>query len=223
MHIKSSMWIGALAVLALAVAVAGYFDARHVAPVIAANGSANAATTTAPAPVPRVITIAPQTPIVVRLDETVSTRDEMGREFPATVIAPVKVNGEDVIPRGARATVHIVSEKRAGHLKGVAHLTLSLDSVERGGQSYAVETNSYSVRGGNHHKRNLISIGGGAGTGALIGGLAGGPVGLAIGLGAGAGAGTTVAAVTGHHNIAVPAETRITFALREPAEITVRN
>src|SRR5579862_3873915 len=116
MPIKSSMWIGALAVLALAVAVAGYFDARHVAPVIAANGSANAATTApapAPKPEPRVITLSPRTPIVVRLDETVSARDSGGREFPATVVSSVKVNGEDVIPRGARATVRIVSEKRA--------------------------------------------------------------------------------------------------------------
>jgi hypothetical protein len=158
----------------------------------------------------------------VRLDETISSRSPAGSQFAATITEPVIVNGETVITSGERATVRVVDSKNAGHLKGVARLSLDLDSVERAGKSYPVETNVFSVHGGNHHKRNLISIGSGVGTGALIGGLAGGPVGAAIGIGAGAGAGTTVAAVTGRKTIAVRAETRINFALREPAQITAQ-
>jgi hypothetical protein len=214
---SSGLWAGSVALLALAVAVAGYFDAHRLARVNAAESAAS------PAPaVPRTIVLPAQTKVVVRLDETISSRSRAGSEFAATVTEPVFVNGEDVIARGARATVRVVDAKQSGHLKGVAHLSLGLDSVEKGGRSYPVETNLYSVRGKNHKKRNLISIGSGAGTGALIGGLAGGPVGALIGTGAGAGAGTTYAAVTGKKSVAVAAETRITFALREPAQITMQ-
>jgi hypothetical protein len=216
---SNGVWIGTLAVLAMAVALAGYFDARRLAPVSAA------ATTVAPTPAPtppRVVVIPPQTRIMVRLDETITSKAPAGSEITATVTEPVLVNGENAIPAGARAMVRVVDAKQGGHLKGVPRLSLGLDSVERAGRSYPVETSLYSVRGGNHHKRNLISIGSGVGTGALIGGLAGGPIGAAIGIGAGAGAGTTVAAVTGKKNVMVRAETRITFALREPAQITLQ-
>jgi hypothetical protein len=215
---SNSIWVGSVAVLALAVAVAGYFNAHHTAPVNAAAG-----TNAALAPeVPRVIVVPPQTRIAVRLDETISSRNAAGAQFSATVTEPVVVNDETVIGRGERATVRVVDSRNAGHLKGVARLSLGLDSVSRAGRSYPVETSVYSIHGGNHHKRNLISIGSGAGGGALIGGLAGGPVGAVIGMGAGAGAGTTVAAVTGKKTVAVPAETKITFALLEPAQIRLQ-
>ncbi len=216
---SNSIWVGSLAVLALAVALAGYFNVHRMAPVNAADPASTGANSASA--VPRTIIVPAETRIVVRLDESVSSRNAPGSELAATVSEPVLVNGEMVIARGERATVRVVDAKEGGHLKGVSRLSLGLDSVERAGKSYSVESSLYSLRAGNHKKRNLISIGSGAGAGALIGGLAGGPVGLAIGMGAGAGAGTGVAAVTGKKDVAVRAETRLTFALREPARITM--
>jgi hypothetical protein len=113
----------------------------------------------------------------------------------------------------------IVNSKESGRLKGVAHLSLALDSIEANGHSYPISTGSHSWRGKNHKKRNWIAIGGTSGAGALIGGLAGGPAGALIGSGAGAGAGTGYAYATGHKEIVLPAETRLSFTLQRSAEI----
>jgi hypothetical protein len=72
------------------------------------------------------------------------------------------------------------------------------------------------------YKRNLGFIGGGAAGGALIGGLAGGGTGALIGSALGAGAGTAGAAATGKKEITLPAETRLSFRLRQPLAVTVR-
>ncbi|HEY2117140.1 MAG TPA: hypothetical protein VGJ51_18720, partial [Candidatus Angelobacter sp.] len=60
---------------------------------------------------------------------------------------------------------------------------------------------------------------GGAGAGALIGALAGGGKGAAIGAISGAGAGTAGAAFTGNKEITLPAETALTFKLKQPIEV----
>ncbi len=59
-------------------------------------------------------------------------------------------------------------------------------------------------------------VGGGAGLGALIGGLAGGGKGAAIGAVAGAGAGTAGTAYTANKEIVLPAESAVSFTLRQP-------
>jgi hypothetical protein len=69
-------------------------------------------------------------------------------------------------------------------------------------------------------KRSTGFIGGGAAAGALIGALAGGGKGAAIGAAAGAGAGTAGAAFTGNKDIVLPAESALSFRLKEP--VTVR-
>ena len=96
---------------------------------------------------------------------------------------------------------------------------MSLDSVELRGRRYRIVTSDPTFVSKNHRKRNLAFIGGGAGTGATIGAIAGGPVGAAIGVGAGAAAGTTTAFVTGKRNLHLPAESRVTFALRYPVRL----
>jgi hypothetical protein len=62
-------------------------------------------------------------------------------------------------------------------------------------------------------------VGGGAGAGALIGALAGGGKGAAIGAIAGAGAGTGGAAFTGNKEIVLPAETALSFKLKQAVEV----
>jgi hypothetical protein len=57
-------------------------------------------------------------------------------------------------------------------------------------------------------------VGGGA-LGAIIGGIAGGGKGAAIGALAGGGAGTAGAAYTGNKELAFPAETALSFKLKD--------
>jgi outer membrane lipoprotein SlyB len=72
---------------------------------------------------------------------------------------------------------------------------------------------------GNHKKRDIGIIGGGAGVGAAIGAIAGGGKGAAIGAAAGAAAGTAGAAATGKMDVRIPAETVMVFTLQSPVRV----
>jgi hypothetical protein len=166
------------------------------------------------------ITLPAGTVLHVRLEETLDTRrNRAGDSFVATVYDPVMVNGEAAVPRGARATGHLVESKPSGRLKGRAVMSLRLDTLELNGSRYAIRTASFTESSRRHRKRNLLIIGGGSGFGAAVGAIAGGPAGALIGAGAGAAAGTTGAALTGKKQVHVPVETRLAFALQAPVEL----
>jgi len=179
------------------------------------------AATPAPAPPPRVaIDVPVGTLVEARLNESLSTRsNQAGDKFTAMLEMPISVNGQEVIPRGARVQGRVTTADSSGRLKGRAVLGITLEAIEYRGQMIPVTTNLDSRVSKSHKKRNFSIIGGGAGIGALIGGLAGGGTGAAIGAGAGAGAGTGVAAATGKREVTIPAESVFTFRLRAPLQL----
>ena len=157
------------------------------------------------------------TQVQVRLSQSLDTRrDKPGTPFVAHLAAPVTRDGQVIFERGALCRGHVVESKPSGRLKGRAVMSLSLDSIQSRGRTYTLVTSDPSFAGKRHRKRNLVLIGGGAGTGATIGAIAGGGVGALIGAGAGAAAGTTGALITGKRNLHLAAETRVSFALRQP-------
>ena len=160
------------------------------------------------------------THLTVRLGQSIDTRrDHAGSRFIAHTAYAITHDGHVVVPRGAVCHGHLVESKPSGRLKGRAVVALSLDSIEVHGKTYAIATSHTTRVSTNHRKRNLALIGGGAGTGAAIGAIAGGGVGALVGAGAGAAAGTTGAAITGRRNLHLPAETRLSFVLREPVRL----
>ncbi len=165
---------------------------------------------------PDLLTVPEGTPLVVRLDQSVSTRySRPGGSFDAHVISPVVVQDKVVIPAGTPVEGRVVYAKDSGRLRGRAHLALTLVAMDLDQQSYELRTNTIGRSSGNHKVRNIAWIGGGGGTGALIGALAAGGKGALIGGPVGAGAGLGIAALTGKKHTAVPAETALTFHLRE--------
>jgi hypothetical protein len=93
-------------------------------------------------------------------------------------------------------------------------LRLELTSLTIHGNQYPVRSTMAGFAQKGKGKRTAVAGGGGAALGAIIGGIAGGGKGAAIGLLAGGGAGVAGGAFTGNKQIELPAETALTFKLR---------
>ena len=172
------------------------------------------------APQPATITIPQGTELRVSVDQMISSANaQSGDTFGATLLNPVRVGGQTIIPSNARARGQVVEAKASGRLSGTAQLAVTLVSVEINHQNYNIRTDTLARSGKTHKKRDIIAIGGGSALGAIIGGIAGGGKGAAIGAAAGAGAGTAGAAVTGKENVTLPAETTLIFRLSAPLRI----
>ncbi len=150
----------------------------------------------------------------VRLGQTLSTRgNQTGDPFSGTLVSPIVVNGQTVIPAGARARGVVTESKSLGHFKGQAVLAIRLDSLSANGQTYMVRTSRVERVEQGKGKRSAILTGGGAGLGAIIGGLAGGGKGALIGGLLGGGGGAAGSAFTGNKDLVIPAESILTFDL----------
>ncbi len=188
-----------------------------------ATASQSAASPAQTPPPPQVIDIPAGTRLSVRLDQDLGSKiSRPGDSFSATVSADVKVNGQTVIPRGARADGTVIDAKALGKIKGAAYLSIRLERVHTNWGSYPVDTSSIERAEKGKGKRTAELAGGEAGIGALVGALAGGGKGAAIGALAGGGAGTAGGAFTGNKQIFLPAETPLTFRLERSVHITAQ-
>jgi hypothetical protein len=173
-----------------------------------------------PPPPPQKYVVASGTPLVVRLQQTVSAKSSnVGDTFTGTLAQSVVVHGVKVIRAGAPVTGTVVAAKGQGRFKGSGDLAIAVTRVG----IYSVSTSSYEATGKGKGKRTAGFVGGGAGGGALLGGLAGGGKGALIGGLLGAGAGTAGAAFTGNKDISVPAETVVTFNLTQPITVEIES
>ena len=183
---------------------------------VAAPPAAVAAVAPAPPPPPKQYHVPVGTPLVVRLEQTVSAKNSnVGDSFSGVLAQSVVVGGVTVIRAGAPVTGVVTASKGQGRFKGSGDLAIAIKRVG----DYAVSTTAYEATSKGKGKRTAGFIGGGGGGGALIGGLAGGGKGALIGGLLGAGAGTAGAAFTGNKDITVPAESVVTFKLAEPITV----
>jgi len=161
-------------------------------------------------------TVPAGTPIVVTLDQSVSSKDaRVGQKVDGSVASDVVVNGKTVIPKGSKVSLSVANAQASGRLTTPAKLWLKIDSINVNSRTYTVSSRWSGQTGRSHNKRNIIAIGGGTALGATIGAIAGGGKGAAIGAAAGAGAGTGGAALTGKKDITFPAETKLRFTVKE--------
>jgi hypothetical protein len=170
------------------------------------------------------VTIPQGTLLQLRTSEPVASKKAKdGTPVQFTVIQDVAIGGVLAIPRGA--TVHgVVTEaKKAGTLAGSPELSLTLNSLDLGGQSYPLTTDQFKVKGPNKAGQTAGNALGGAMLGAIIGGIAGRGEGAAIGAGAGAAAGTAASAASSGPGIWIPSEARVDFHLAAPVTVTPVN
>lgn len=176
----------------------------------------------APPPPPPPVVIPVGRMLTVTLDQTVNSKiASNGDVFAASLAEPVTVDGNVILPRGAKVSGTIVRAQSAGRFNGNALLQLTLDSIRFDGTRYSIQSSEFEDVGKGRGKRTAIGAGGGAAFGAIIGALAGGGKGAAIGAVAGGGAGTAGAGFTGKKDIVLPAETRLHFKLVQPLSVAV--
>jgi hypothetical protein len=189
----------------------------------AMNSSPGASATSAPAPAapePQPLVVPAGTTLTVRLGESVGSKiSSPGQSFSATLVSPVTVDGNTMIPAGAAARGTVVDAKPLGRFKGGAILEVRLNSITVNGTEQRIKTSAVTRTLKGKGKRTAVMAGGGTALGAIIGGLAGGGKGAAIGAAAGAGAGTGGAAFTGNREIVLPAESALSFRLTSPLEV----
>jgi hypothetical protein len=184
-------------------------------------GGQAAAPAPAQPPAPQPVVVPAGMRIRVRLGQTLSTKqNQIGDPFSGVVVDPVRVNGQTVIPAGARARGVVTESKGLGRFKGQAVLALRLDSVNAGGHTYPVRTSHVERVEQGKGKRSAVMTGGGAGFGALIGGIAGGGKGALIGGLLGGGGGAAGSAFTGNKDLVIPAESILTFDLERSLTVT---
>jgi hypothetical protein len=195
-------------------------SARKASTVPPARSSAPAAAPPPAPAAPQPIVIPAGTRIQVRLGQTISSKTaQAGDPFSGTLVSAVRVNEETIIRAGAQASGVVTEARNQGKIKGAGVLALRLDSLRADGRTYQVRTSQLERVEKGKGKRTAVTTGGGAALGALIGGLAGGGKGAGIGALVGGGAGLTGGALTGNHEIVLPAESILTFTLTQSVTI----
>ncbi|HWC20155.1 MAG TPA: BON domain-containing protein, partial [Terriglobales bacterium] len=179
--------------------------------------SASAVRAAAPPPPPKPIVVPAGTTLTIRTNQPLGSKtSHTGAVFSGSILTPITIDGEVVIPAGAEVTGIVKEAKKAGKIKGAAVLRLALESVTVQGHTYNLQAEELAQTSTGKGKRSAAVIGGGTGLGAVIGGIAGGGKGAAIGALTGAAAGTIGAATTGKREIDLPAEAALSFRLAQP-------
>jgi hypothetical protein len=123
-----------------------------------------------------------------RLATTLSTGiDKAGDPFSANIAEPLLESGRQVIPLGALLEGHIASLDRPGHLRGVGHILLSVESLRlptgrsvpvravlvgvHGAQGVRVVNEEGQIAGPSSRLRTMAFIGGGTAAGGLAGAI----------------------------------------------------
>jgi hypothetical protein len=160
----------------------------------------------------------------VRLNQALSSdRSRQGDVFGGTLDQPLEIDGFVVAERGARVEGRVSEVQEAGRVKGLAQLTLELTRLHTSdGQSIPIRTTQFIKQGPESKKQDAEKIGTGAVLGTIIGAIAGGGKGAAIGAAAGGAAGAGTVAATRGKPAVLPVETRVSFRIDQPVEVTER-
>lgn len=152
---------------------------------------------------------------VQMIDSIDSQRASEGDEFRASLIRPIVVNDEEIAPKGADATVKLVTEKESGKFTGRTELTVALTAVTVGGKKIMVNTASVSQESGSQTSKTAKTAAVTGVGGAILGGILGGGKGAAIGAGAGAAAGAGAQVFMKGQRVRIPSETSLYFTTQQ--------
>jgi hypothetical protein len=150
-----------------------------------------------------------------------SDRNKTGDQVIMTLAQPLVVNGLVVARRGQTVIGTVVNAEKAGRVKGVSKLGLSLAQLTLvDGQLLDLKTTLINATGGTSNGRDALAVAGTTGLGAGIGAAAAGGEGAAIGAGAGFVASIAGVLLTRGRPTIIPPESLLTFRLETPITVS---
>jgi hypothetical protein len=167
------------------------------------------------------IAIPAETPLEVVLDGSLaSNKSAAGDKFEANLAAPLVIDGATVLEKGTKFHGHVVSAQGSGRVKGLANIALVLTDIVHDGKTTPITTKNWAAEAKSTKKKDAAKIGIGAGIGTAIGAIAGGGSGAVKGAAIGGGAGTGVVLATKGDEVELGPETKMTFTLEKPIEVS---
>ena len=167
-----------------------------------------------PQPASGPVTVPAGTLLQIRLSETLDiAKLQDGAIFQATAASDVFEGNVLAIPRGAVLQGTVVHVKKPSGLGGNSELELQITSLNLGGSSYPLVTDTWASKGPNKAGYTAGNTVGGAAIGAIIGGLIGRGPGAAVGAVAGGVTGLAASGATNGPRLYLPAESMLNFHL----------
>ncbi|MFQ5776987.1 MAG: hypothetical protein ACE5IP_03155 [Terriglobia bacterium] len=183
------------------------------------------------------VRLAEGTKIVFTLSDSLSTKhNRQGDPFSGVVSRSVRVGNDVVIPEGSVVRGLVTRVKRAGRVKGRAQLGLRFDEIELPDgtrldlaaslteldeEEKETVTEEGQVKGRGSKKRDVATVGAGAGIGTAIGAIAGGGKGAAIGAGSGAAIGAAGVLLTRGKDVKLKRGSELAIQLDRPLTVTL--
>jgi hypothetical protein len=175
------------------------------------------------APAFRELTIPAGTRISVRLASSHSSAGSRVEDrVVAALVAPVRIDGIEVLPAGSAVSGVVSSVARPGKVKGRGVIGVRLTAVTAHGERYPLSA-AYTRVAPSTKKKDVAKIAFPAVGGAVVGALIGGKKGALIGTAVGGGAGTAVVLTTRGKDAYIGAGSVISVTLRQPVLVRVAN
>jgi hypothetical protein len=158
--------------------------------------------------------------LTVALINPISTAtNKAGDEFTASIVEPIVVGGQTVVPKGVLVNGRVVDAEGSGRVSGKANIRLVLTSIGEGAKTHPIVTKAFVAEADPTKKRDAGVIGGAAGIGAAIGAIAGGKGGAAKGAIIGGAAGTGGVLATKGKEVEFDSESRLKFTLEKSVSL----
>jgi len=159
------------------------------------------------------VTIPAGQTLLVRMVDSVSSKDPQGKRFTATLDADLVVGGQVVVKSGAKIYGRLQSVKQAGRYAGQSKIDLQLTELALGPNLVPIMTSGYNEAGARSGGKTVGTAAVGAGIGAITDGRSGAGKGAAIG--------ALASGLKKGESISVGAGTLLEFQLKQPVTVNV--
>ncbi len=161
---------------------------------------------------PRTLTVPAGTMLLVRLMDSVSSRNRPGTHFATKLEYDLVVGDAVVLKGGTKIYGRVKSSTQARRVRGRSTLDIRLTQIQIAGKSVPITTNGYKVAG----EASIKKAARGAAAGAIIGGVVDG----SKGAGKGAAIGATVGELRKGQTITITPGTLLEFNLAQLVKLS---